>query len=400
MFKNSTENTDKGHPASFDYGRSEREAEQISSRFKGSSDVKAAMGSRMGVDFSDIRIHSDPDANLRAESMGALAFTRGSDIYMNSSDSLQEDGTPQGQVLAHELTHTVQQGAAPQFGGAISQAAPSGTTQMLFGRRRKKAAAAAAAMAAPVTQPRRAPLPPATTVTKVPAPKTADGHNDFSSFVNPGKALMGEMTANWKKDPTKGLKINYSNLLTHAHMRDSEGGLNLSTNAAYADLLPLVRENANTDVDLNGALATPNYPAQLAQMGRDVMWQDPRAINAISNITSSVLGKLDQYLDNPDVASLFQAQDQILSGTQGNDAQEIMNSPVVRSNTTINEYVLRQASPAYLERRNAYNAQGDFDRAGVVTKFTGGLQTQLNAIAMALLKYKDTPDFDFGNIDQ
>jgi hypothetical protein len=61
-----------------------------------------------GADFSDVRIHS----GHHAPALGALAYTRGNNIY------LQPDphgiNHPDPQFLAHELAHVVQQRAPGQ----------------------------------------------------------------------------------------------------------------------------------------------------------------------------------------------------------------------------------------------------------------------------------------------
>lgn len=65
-----------------------------------------------GADFSGVRLHTGPAADLAAASIGALAYTRGRDVVFRR-DHYQPD-TPSGQkLLAHELAHTVQQGSAP-----------------------------------------------------------------------------------------------------------------------------------------------------------------------------------------------------------------------------------------------------------------------------------------------
>ncbi len=59
-----------------------------------------------GTDFSDVRIHADSKA---APMIGATAFTLGNDIHF--APNAYEPGSAAGQhVLAHELTHVVQQG--------------------------------------------------------------------------------------------------------------------------------------------------------------------------------------------------------------------------------------------------------------------------------------------------
>jgi hypothetical protein len=65
-----------------------------------------------GADFSAVRLHTGTSADLAAESIGALAYTRGRDVVFRS-DHYRPD-TPSGQLLlAHELAHTVQQGSSP-----------------------------------------------------------------------------------------------------------------------------------------------------------------------------------------------------------------------------------------------------------------------------------------------
>ncbi|MEO1418162.1 MAG: DUF4157 domain-containing protein, partial [Bacteroidota bacterium] len=61
-----------------------------------------------GTNFVDVRVHTGKDANTMSESVGAQAFTHGHDIYFN--EGKYQPGTREGDhLLAHELTHTVQQ---------------------------------------------------------------------------------------------------------------------------------------------------------------------------------------------------------------------------------------------------------------------------------------------------
>jgi hypothetical protein len=65
--------------------------------------------SRFGFDFSQVRIHSDTRAAETARSLNARAFTRGKDVVFGAGQ--YSPGTKAGrQLLAHELTHVVQQG--------------------------------------------------------------------------------------------------------------------------------------------------------------------------------------------------------------------------------------------------------------------------------------------------
>lgn len=68
--------------------------------------------SRMGADLSSVRVHTDSTAVQTSRDLSARAFTVGGDIAFNSGE--YQPGTSEGRhLLAHELTHVVQQGAAP-----------------------------------------------------------------------------------------------------------------------------------------------------------------------------------------------------------------------------------------------------------------------------------------------
>lgn len=61
--------------------------------------------SQMGADFSEVRVHENHDPTL----INAKAFTRGNNIYFAPGQYQPHD--PEGRkLLAHELTHVVQQG--------------------------------------------------------------------------------------------------------------------------------------------------------------------------------------------------------------------------------------------------------------------------------------------------
>lgn len=69
---------------------------------------QASMGSRFGEDFGDVRLHTDQGSARAAEDLGASAFTTGRDIYFGQN--AYDPESPQGKsLLAHELTHVVQQ---------------------------------------------------------------------------------------------------------------------------------------------------------------------------------------------------------------------------------------------------------------------------------------------------
>ena len=75
------------------------------------SHIQQSMGSAMGADFSGIRIHTDSSAVQMNKDLHAQAFTHGNHIYFNSGKYNTAHSSGQ-HLLAHELTHTIQQGAA------------------------------------------------------------------------------------------------------------------------------------------------------------------------------------------------------------------------------------------------------------------------------------------------
>ena len=83
-------------------------AARIQAKRGGGSALDSSMRSRMegamGTSFKDVRIHRDAESDTLNRSITAKAFTTGSDIF------LREDQNPNdSSLLAHELTHVVQQ---------------------------------------------------------------------------------------------------------------------------------------------------------------------------------------------------------------------------------------------------------------------------------------------------
>ena len=66
------------------------------------------METGFGADFSNVNVHADSGAATMSEQLGAQAFTHGNDIYFNEGkfDPQTKNGK---HLLAHELTHTIQQ---------------------------------------------------------------------------------------------------------------------------------------------------------------------------------------------------------------------------------------------------------------------------------------------------
>lgn len=100
----------------------EAEADRLSKGVQASTPegVKSEMGRRLGADLSGVRLHTGGAEAERADHMGANAFTVGRDVYFGS-------GGFRADTAAHEMVHTVQQGAVE---GGVSVFVPMGSIQM------------------------------------------------------------------------------------------------------------------------------------------------------------------------------------------------------------------------------------------------------------------------------
>ena len=112
--------------------------------------VRDDMETRLGHDFGDVRVHDDGAAHDSATAVNAHAYTVGSNVVFQRDkyDPSSSDGRT---MLAHELTHVVQQRSGPVDGtsapGGIKVSDPSDRFE------REAAATAERAMSAPVTVP-------------------------------------------------------------------------------------------------------------------------------------------------------------------------------------------------------------------------------------------------------
>lgn len=100
----------------------EAEADRLSEGVTSTSPamLRREMGERLGADFSQVQFHADADSIQRSQEIGAQAWTQGRDVYFGK-------GGFSPSLAAHELVHTVQQGAVR---GNASQSVPHGTVQM------------------------------------------------------------------------------------------------------------------------------------------------------------------------------------------------------------------------------------------------------------------------------
>jgi hypothetical protein len=112
-------------PASNDFEQSLNQARSGGSSME--PKLQAKMESAMGADFSGVKIHTDTQADWLSRSIQAKAFTTGSDVFFKQG--AYDPNSRSGQkLLAHELTHVVQQTSAPE---QISREIDEDTVQSL-----------------------------------------------------------------------------------------------------------------------------------------------------------------------------------------------------------------------------------------------------------------------------
>src|ERR1700730_6646436 len=91
-------------------------------------DTRSFMETRLAADFSDVRVHTGGKATESARSVQAHAYTVGNDVVFQSDKYAPESDSGK-RMLAHELTHVVQQRSGPVAGtpapGGINVSDPS-----------------------------------------------------------------------------------------------------------------------------------------------------------------------------------------------------------------------------------------------------------------------------------
>jgi hypothetical protein len=92
------------------------------------ADVRGDMEGRFGTSFGDVRVHNDGAAHDSATSVNAQAYTVGPNIVFQR-DRYDPSSDAGKHMLAHELTHVVQQRSGPvdgsDAGGGVKVSDPS-----------------------------------------------------------------------------------------------------------------------------------------------------------------------------------------------------------------------------------------------------------------------------------
>ena len=143
------------------------------------AEARAAMEARFGEDFSTVRIHADPRAADSAHAVNARAYTIGRDVVFGSGQ--YAPGTTAGQnLLAHELTHVVQQ----NFGESRSQrVSPTESSHA----QEQEALSASRTNGSTVVVPRIT----RTSTLRLAADRNPPGWDEIHSYKHPGSVTLG-----------------------------------------------------------------------------------------------------------------------------------------------------------------------------------------------------------------
>ncbi|WP_406102663.1 DUF4157 domain-containing protein [Streptomyces sp. NBC_01003] len=158
--------------------------------------LRAEMESHLGADLSGVRLHTSPAATASANALRARAYTVGQDIVFGPGEYRPEH-TAGRALIAHELTHTVQQalgGAAPAGSDSHERVAGDGSSRW-----------AAGLGPAPVSQGSAigiARAPQTAVVTSTPATQTVSG--GVGGFDNP---LTSRERAQIRRQIAQGKKL-------------------------------------------------------------------------------------------------------------------------------------------------------------------------------------------------
>lgn len=96
--------------------------------------MKQDLEGNIGRDLSEVRVHTDAGASELSRSIDAQAFTSGNDIFFGENH-YQPDTQDGKRLIAHEVTHTLQQGGSQGKNRVQAQRNPPTDPQTLTGKK-------------------------------------------------------------------------------------------------------------------------------------------------------------------------------------------------------------------------------------------------------------------------
>jgi hypothetical protein len=243
---------------------------------------------KFGADFGRVKLHTDAKSNQLNRAVGAQAFTHGKDIYL-ASGKYQPETTPGKQLLAHELTHTLQQGAIKSNANQLQKSPAAGIQRMTV----KFLPTANDTYVNPMTHIKLAEL----------GETAAEGVYKHKGYTpKPGQ------TAPTEKATTRKLALNETlSVVAHGNVNQMQGGMNAVEMAAFVkNLLPDLPGGAQHtgNVDLTGCLTAwrPFWKAwrkPLAQQVSEILKVDYPKLKVRGYAGIMHAGESDFDLDGP-----------------------------------------------------------------------------------------------------
>src|SRR6266699_1167800 len=97
------------------------------------AETRAFFELRFGHDFREVRVHADGAAAQSAQTVNALAYAAGQDLVFGRGQYAPHT-TNGRRLLAHELTHVLQQGLSPSTGGRLTVGSNSSAEERIAER--------------------------------------------------------------------------------------------------------------------------------------------------------------------------------------------------------------------------------------------------------------------------
>lgn len=194
-------------------------------------DTRSFMESRFGHDFSQVRVHADAEASRSAESARALAYTVGSEIVFAAGRYAPQTDTGR-HLLAHELTHVVQQSAGPVSGAPLGngltisdpsdsyeQAAETTARSVMSGESVATSAGTSSLSGQAQRLVQRDAGPPAATPAETTAPDVVTDSEGNAVTTTAGRQYLTAIPAHvtWHKGQPQGLPPNPKAVYTALH---------------------------------------------------------------------------------------------------------------------------------------------------------------------------------------
>jgi hypothetical protein len=153
------------------------------------------MENRFDQDFSHVRVHTGSEADASARSVGALAYTAGPDVVFRAGEYAPRS-VPGQRLLAHELTHVIEQRGKSVNHGTLSMAPAAGHEERTA-ERASRAVIAGGAVEAPHSGAVQLQRQPAGSSQPSDAPKAAPKR----SRADAATALLRRLRDHYKADP-------------------------------------------------------------------------------------------------------------------------------------------------------------------------------------------------------